>query len=572
MARGRRLRGLDRFANASAGVPRDRVQVATAPRSGAGPRNIRPTAAQRAAQSRRDRQAHAAAMRRQVAAFQNNARMRSIPRRNVPQEELFTRGGLKPQMFAPRGLGYYDAFAHKPDEIILSATTGPATPITGHSTDTFVGGPVQSGQVDMGPDMGGLTHADTTTRLMVFNPGSSDQVVGVVYKCVSVDGMLKVASTPIEVSQFNDLAAPTQNHLMADRRMALDEGVESIPLRMSVRIRNITEALAVGGTVRFLRYNGGTSLLSSIAKSFSHPVDLAGSWTTMDGLYTMTFEQYGGRGTIHFDTPNAPTPYTHGYKMYYEMDDDLLTITGDNLNTINSFYPDRYGTGSRMVVHTVTNEDVAAGNNAADAFKASDVGMHYIDFTQTTAPFNGFGYGKFKQVTSTGRNTPLGVASYFKLLQQIRDSSRTRVLNGKELVDGHQSNLYPADFVRSMTFSKDTTFEEAVDAPKYCTLFILLDEFTSSNSNVSNTYEVNVQVQRAARYAPGTLLHALAREFRVANAAHASHTAREQAGPHALRVRESYNTRFGFNFNPRAMQFGATGHRMVGREVTFGGV
>lgn len=515
-----------------------------------------------------------------AAAFRQNALLRSVPKRIVTNQEAFTRGGLKPQMFAPRGLGYYDAFAQQPEQTILSATTGPATPISGHSTDTIVGeAPVTGGveasrlapgdNIDLSGGAEQFVQHTTNSRLLVFNPGSSDQLVGMVYKCVSVDGKLRLANVPIEVSQFEDMARPRQNEIAADLR-SLEDGTESIPLRMSVRIRNITEALSVGGTVRFLRYNGGTNLLSRMASAFEATTDLSGEWTPVvaSGASTygqkITFAQHGHAGTMDFSGVGGDT--------YRYLAHGVTIKVGVYHADAASYQGTTAPWQLRFNITTITASDVLSNQTL---YTESDIGKRRISFASGLADDGTYqdwhsSLGTIKQVTSDAGASPMGVGSYFKLLQQIRDSDRTRVMNGKELLETHQSNLYPADFVRSMTFSADTTFEEAVEHPKYCTLFVLIDEFSASQSGLGNTYEVNVQVHRAARYAPGTLLHALAREFTVANAAHSAHTKQEQSTPAVSRLRESTRAQVGININPRQMQFGFSGAYARDRELIHG--
>lgn len=370
-----------------------------------------PTVAQRRAQSARDR---AAAGRAAQAA---NARLRSIPRGPPKKKgELFTTGALKSFQFAPRGHGYYDAFANTPDSACVSATTGPATVIQGYTSDTITGLASVTGTYDHYATANGTSTITTTPHtgnaaLILFNPGASDGVVAKVRTlAVTSAGLLHVVDTPLSCAQFEDLG-PTiingsldvQHHdgdpLSVDTR--LGRRVESIPLRGSIRIRNITEALAVGGVVRIMRYNGGLE----------------------------------------------------------------------------------------------PNHDPTSGGAGE--------------------PESGPGYGP--GATGAAR---AATQNFLSLCNIIRDSPRSKVFAGSELLHMHQSNSYPADFVRSMAFEKDVGFEEALASPAYCTVCILVDDYVASSNLRNNTYEVNVRVQKAARFGPGTLLYGMQKTLRVNPAVH----------------------------------------------------
>jgi len=350
--------------------------------------------------------------------MRSTATVKSIPTGPPKKKaQLFTSGALKTPQFAPRGHGYYDAFVQTPDSVMVSATTGPCTVIDGYSSDAVPGGLQVSGtyqyQGETADGAGALlsaTHSGNES-LIFFNPGSSDDVVAHVYK-LGIDPAapgsvptLQVVTTPIKVTQFHELG-PTKAHssLLVQHRDAHGDindkrpgrRVESIPLRGSIRIRNVTEALSVGGSVRALRYNGGIQL----------------------------------------------------------------------------------------------NDDGTSGSDSPSSVKT--------------------------------------VEQFLKVCEMVRDSSRTRVWGGGALCHVHQSNTYPADFVRSMAFETDNSFEEAVARPSYCTHIMLIDNFTASTNMANNSYEISVKVQRAARFGMGTLLHSMARNLRTGNTH--PHTVAESSG------------------------------------------
>lgn len=347
------------------------------------------TTQQRLAQSQRDK----AANRQRQRAFQNRqtAQMRSIPK-GLPKKkaELFTQGALKSFQFAPRGHGYYDAYVNRPETASVAATTGPATVVTGHSSDTISGYSTVKGNYEAAA--GTLSHAGNAT-LVAFNPGSSDDVVAIVYKVgLAAPNALYVTQTPISCAQFSEFGPTATNvahesehhdgHFTEANRKP-SRRIESIPLRGSIRFRNITEAFSVGGVVRVLRYNGG---------------------------------------------------------LQFNMDDN-------------------------------TYQDPPAA--------------------------------------------PPSVEAFLSVCNIIRDSPRTKVFTGHELREMHQSNSYPADFVRSMSFEKDRSIYEAMAAPGYCSLLVLIDDYASSTSSTNNTYEMQCMVHRAARFGPGTILHGMAKSLPV---------------------------------------------------------
>lgn len=262
---------------------------------------------------------------------------------------------------------------------------------------------------------GNLVHTtpplDDNTILLVFNPGTSDGVVAKVFR-LAVDtantAKAKVIHDDIAITAFSELG-PTHT-LNGDWKIDQRDGdeshiegpdgrIESIPLRGSLKIRNVTENLAVGGEIRILRYNGGLAL--------GHDV-----------------------------------PHTAG-----------------------------------LNVHT------------------------------------------------------MGVEEYLNICDMIRDTKRTHNLDGHEVKATHQSNTYPADFVRSMSFEDDRSFYEAVRTPAFCTLLVLIDNFKASGSQVNNTYSVGINVQRAARFRPGTLLHSKAVIPKSHQPTHAEHARAEAAKP-----------------------------------------
>jgi len=333
-------------------------------------------AARRQAQSQKDKRAYAASLTKA-------AKLPSIREGLGPlKKDALFQGAVRGQQLAPRGLGYYNAFKNKPDNAILSQAVGPATMIEGYTRELIPGRTpgFHNGGLVLDPS----AHLDNST-LIVFNGGSSDDKVAMIFHRETIDTGTSVHKKVISLPQFeghgdfNRLhpdvhAEPVESHTAGP-------GVESIPLRASIKIRNVSEALSRGGIVRFLRFNGSV-----------------------------------------------------GYEL--------------------------------------------TASSKLESLEAVE--------------------------------------------EMIRSSGRTQTLGGEELVHGHCVNTYPADFVRSNTFSDATPLGRTMEVPSYCTLFVLIDNFRASTNGTNNSYEVEFKVQRAARFPPGTLLHSLAKTPVVGDVSHVS--------------------------------------------------
>jgi hypothetical protein len=319
------------------------------------------------------------------------ALMRSIPKAIMSKEVRYHRGAPSTShTFAPRGHGYYDAFVNQPDSLCLASQVGPCTPVEGFTRVNLLG---TAGVTDAtytlwsGFQVATTAKVTDNTSLLIFNPGASDMVVAQHVRLVA-DGanIASVKTDDISILAFADFGpvlTPSHWNAIDDHDRAVTEvrqeppldpagRIESIPVRGSMRIRNITENFGIGGEVRIMRYNGGLNL---------NPTD------------------------------------------------------------------------------TVANPQ------------------------------------------------SMSVKDYLDICDMLRDTKRALSMDGHELKQPQQSNSYPADHVRSMTFKQDNHFNEAVMYPSYCTIIVLVDNFKASQTQVNNSYSVAMTVQRAARFKPGTLLH-----------------------------------------------------------------
>lgn len=229
-------------------------------------------------------QARRARGRRRNQALNANALLASLPKGPAPPKEARFKGGAtRSSVFAPRGQGYYDAFASTPDATILSHTVGPCTPIEGYARLIVPG---SAGVTNLSYDLPNYTGATpdatvqgsvtTNAKLIVFNVGSSDSELARTFELVAdpTDATKALLHTvAVHASAFEELG-PTfgsawdpawRGGLEAHNPEKGAHGhpagkIESIPLRGSMCIRNITEHFSVGGEVRMMRYNGGLSI------------------------------------------------------------------------------------------------------------------------------------------------------------------------------------------------------------------------------------------------------------------------------------------------------------------------
>jgi len=428
--------------------------------------------------------------RRRPNQFLANSMVRSIPTQVLAREDRFLRGMPTSVAFAPRGQGHYDAFARRPEAMVVGSQVGPVTLVEGYA-HTVVRGrvPIDNLAYDLfsqtalqepnpGDNIGVYKTANFTGNpvIIVFNPGASTAHLGSIYSLVKINTPVGVrASVKVEEIQATALQGfgggshdyqEVQGPGSGDAQPLYMEGaslapgntlpygtagvtgaVESIPLRGSIRIRNITEHRNVGGDVRIMRYNGGLNLAGVIRNSF-------GSFVGPDGKYSTS--------SYVFDvSENHPLDGTQSW----------------DANTLNL----QYG------VRGLTME------------------------------------------------------TFLEIVEMMRDSSRSLPLSGHDLVKSHQSNTYPADFVRSHTFRFDDTFIEAAATPKYNSVVILIDDFSPSTGEgaalpPNNTYSVTCQVQRACRFKPGTQMHNKAVTLRADSDRHSKASFAESVASYASPV------------------------------------
>jgi hypothetical protein len=137
-------------------------------------------------------------------------------------------------VIAPRGFGYYDAFEHDPYSVATAMSIGPATPVVGtticNQLETLPSVPM---------DVSGL---ETGMILLIVQPSCQD-VQAVAYRC----------------NGTGDSNVIVQEKYRSDQ-LRSDGPDNAIPTRCSLRLRNWTQHVGVGGIVRTLRMTTGVAL------------------------------------------------------------------------------------------------------------------------------------------------------------------------------------------------------------------------------------------------------------------------------------------------------------------------
>jgi hypothetical protein len=150
---------------------------------------------------------------------------------------------------APRGFGYYDAFAHDPYSVATHMSVGPATPIVGSTV-------CQTNLSTKASSTVSGTVLEAGFRMLIVQPACGENQA-VMYEVSSTVGTDLITHTPFPCSQLTS-----------------DPPTSAIPTRCSLRIRNWTQDIALGGTVRVLRATTGLAINVS-ATTNEELVDLA---------------------------------------------------------------------------------------------------------------------------------------------------------------------------------------------------------------------------------------------------------------------------------------------------------
>lgn len=199
---------------------------------------------------------------RQVAARQSQAIMRmpaghsrgsgwdGVDFANASPAELAKKAwSLDPatsNLMAPRGLGYYDAFANHPTSAITHMSIGPATPITAKTR-------IPCKEAPNGIETGKVPY------LLIIGPAATSTQAKLYYRSSATDTDF-ISSTAFQASALPE--QPTTNAGPPDESYLNPGGdlQEVIPVRCSVRIRNYTAEINRGGQVHILRMTTGFAI------------------------------------------------------------------------------------------------------------------------------------------------------------------------------------------------------------------------------------------------------------------------------------------------------------------------
>jgi len=138
---------------------------------------------------------------------------------------------------APSGHGYYDAFKNPPSSAVVSQAVGPCTTVQGKTSITLF----NQNDSDVGNGF-----------MVMFNAGGGQGNAGIKLS-KKADGNL----TTVFINHPTMMPTSAGGNVDPGTDPSVFSGAAFIPLRQSVRIRNVTEAMGVGGVVRVARFSAG---------------------------------------------------------------------------------------------------------------------------------------------------------------------------------------------------------------------------------------------------------------------------------------------------------------------------
>lgn len=149
-------------------------------------------------------------------------------------------------LMAPRGLGYYDAFANHPTTAATHMSIGPATPIIAKTRipSKEMPGGIETGLVPL---------------LLVVGPAPSSTQAKLYYRSSAVDtdfiDSVAFQASALPTQPVNPFGPPDETYLAPGGDLQ-----EVIPVRCSVRVRNYTAEINRGGQVHVLRMTTGFAI------------------------------------------------------------------------------------------------------------------------------------------------------------------------------------------------------------------------------------------------------------------------------------------------------------------------
>ena len=188
-------------------------------------------------------------------------------------------------LMAPRGHGYYDAFANHPAAAMTNMSIGPATPIVAKTRIPQQG-------ADKGIDTGAdPLNSRPVPQLLIIGPAASSTQAQLYFKSSAL------ATDLMDSLPFQASALPHQHYPTGPDDYLVDGDLrEVIPTRCSVRIRNYTADINRGGIVHVLRMTTGIALGPGVYTTNAELDDLCDA--IRDHARTRTYDgsDFGGAG------------------------------------------------------------------------------------------------------------------------------------------------------------------------------------------------------------------------------------------------------------------------------------
>lgn len=266
-------------------------------------------------------------------------------------------------VIAPRGFGYYDAFAHDPMSACTAFSVGPATGITGtarHSVNTQLPTTNHSGAV-----------------LTVIAPSLS-AVQGISYM-----------SDANGAFTYSEATSP---------QLTSDPPGSAIPTRCSLRIRNVSPTFTKGGIVRTLRVTTGFAIPTSFAEldAFCELVrnhdrtrtysgaalseDFQINCTVVDQARATSFQNWGSNIGVAMTTPTY-TPIVILFEPFSGIAGSTALTTTPNTYeiTIRSQFLGRYPQGTMLANLAIPPRSIGDGvNPVRDREEAKGSALHPV--------------------------------------------------------------------------------------------------------------------------------------------------------------------------------------------------
>lgn len=345
-----------------------------------------------------------------AAAYRSQTAIQRMPRASAGKRGVmpdvtkyhFGQTPASSNVIAPRGFGYYDAFAHNPQEACTAYSVGPATGIVGASRTTI------------------STHAPAT-------PASGYSGVVLMVVCPTLSSNQAII--------FSDNAGTMDISFVSSPQLVADPPQTAIPTRCSLRLRNITAQIAKGGVIRTLRLTTGFQIPANLTaldalceniRNHDRTRTYAGSsladdfqinCTVVDQSRATSFDSWGAEGFQHFLLNPSYSPIAILFEPFAISSGSSLTLGSVNNYevTIRSQFLARYAQGTMLanlavpppavgdVVNKLRDHEESKGSALQ---RVADAALNYV--TNTVMP--GFAIAS-EQISGTPIGTEAKIMS-----------------------------------------------------------------------------------------------------------------------------------------------------------------